>query len=141
MKKYILVFILSLASISVFAQEQKATAKQQFLLIIRFKKNFVPPTDTAIKVNGKHWQAYMSSLAQSGSLASGYRPGSGGQIISGTQKTITDGPYIANGELVSSVLIINANDMADAKSIADKCPVFEFGGSIEIRPMMNTAGR
>jgi len=128
-------------SITSFAQNQQPAAKSQYLLIIRFKSNFVPPNDTAVAVNIKHWQAYMGRLAQSGSIAGGYRPSGDGQTISGTNKQAQSGPYVANGELVSSILIINADSMADVKVIADKCPVFEFGGSVEIRPMMNTSGK
>jgi hypothetical protein len=137
MKKFILVSIILFVGLNCFAQNK---TKSQFLLIIRFKTDFKPSSDNAVQTNIKRWQDYMGNLAKSGSLIGGYRPADDGLTISGTERSLKTTPYIENGELVSSVLIINAVDMDDAKTIADKCPVFEFGGSIEVRPMLNTAG-
>ena len=138
MKKLLLLTLLLFAGFHVFAQQK---VKSQFLLIIRFKSDFKPASDDVVKTNIKHWQDYMGNLAQSGSLVSGYRPTDQGLTISGTDKKVNPTPYVANNELVSSVLIINAVDMDAAKAIADKCPVFEFGGSVEVRAMLNTAGK
>jgi hypothetical protein len=138
MKKLVLLTALLLACTTLFAQTK---TKSDFMLIIRFKSDFKPPSDEAVKNNIKKWQDYMGNLAQSGSLVSGYRPTSEGLTISGAKKDLKPIPYIADGDLVSSVLIIKAVDMDAAKSIADKCPVFEFGGSVEVRSVMNTAGQ
>jgi hypothetical protein len=138
MKKYFLLAVLLLAGVTLFAQNK---VKSQYLLIIRFKTDFKPASDEAVKTNIKHWQDYMGNLVQSGSLVTGYRPTNEGLTISGTKKDLKPIPYIADGDLVSSVLIINAVDMDSAKAIADKCPVFEFGGSVEVRSVMNTAGQ
>jgi len=138
MKKYFLLAALLFTGITLFAQNK---VKSQYLLIIRFKTDFKPASDEAVKTNIKHWQDYMGNLVQSGSLVAGYRPTSEGLTISGTKKDLRPIPYVADGDLVSSVLIISAVDMDSAKSIADKCPVFEFGGSVEVRSVMNTTGR
>ena len=83
----------------------------------------------------------MGGLAQSGKIVGGYRPSGDGITISGPQKIITSTPYTANNDLVSSVLIIKADDLNDAKAIAANCPALELGGSVEVRPIMNTAGK
>jgi hypothetical protein len=140
MKKLIILSLVLLSGISLFAQAPAKT-KSQFLLIIRFKADFKPASDDAVKTNIQHWQTYMGDLAKSGDLVSGYRPASEGLTISGTEKSLKPTAYVANNESVSSVLVIKAVDMDDAKSIADKCPVFEFGGSIEVRPMLDVASR
>jgi len=138
MKKLLLFGLLLFAGFNLSAQQK---VKSQFLLIIRFKSDFKPASDDVVKTNIKHWQDYMGNLAQSGSLVSGYRPTDQGLTISGTDKKVNPTPYVANNELVSSVMVINAVDMDAAKAIADKCPVFEFGGSVEVRAMLNTAGK
>jgi hypothetical protein len=138
MKKYFLLIALLFASITLFAQNK---VKTQYMLIVRFKTDFKPASDVAVKANIKHWQDYMGNLVQSGSLVAGYRPANEGLTMSGTKKDLKPIPYVADGELVSSVLIINAVDMDAAKAIADKCPVFEFGGSVEVRSVMNIAGQ
>lgn len=138
MKKLIFLIILLFASVTLFAQ---AKTKSQFLLIVRFKTDFKPSSEEAVKNNIKHWQDYMGNLAQSGDLVAGYRPAGEGLTLSGSTKVLNPIPYVANGELVSSVMIIKAVDMDSAKAIADKCPVFEFGGSVEVRSIMDLAGK
>ena len=134
MKKFIILSFLLLAGFTLFAQPK---VKSQFLLIVRFKADFKPASDEAVKANIQHWQEYMTNLGKSGTLVAGYRPANEGLTISGTNKELKSSSYIANNELVSSVLVINAVDMDAAKAIADKCPVFEFGGSIEVRAITN----
>lgn len=118
------------------SQTNNNSAKQQYLLIFRFKSNFVPPSQEAVQNNIKHWQEYMGNLAQTGKLVSGFRPSDQGKTITGTNKTIHDGVYVSNNELVSSFIVINAKSMDEAGEIAGKCPIFEFDGSVEIRPIM-----
>jgi len=134
MLKPLLTFAICLFAVSVFAQ-----ANQQFILIICSKAN-ARPSQESIQTNIKHWQAYMGDLAKNGKIASGYRPANDGETISGSNKTSTKGFYTANGEVVSSFLIINTKDMTEAKEIASKCPVFELDGSVEIRALVNVAG-
>jgi hypothetical protein len=139
MRKYFFAAILTLTSVGWLAWGQPAgSASKQFMLIVRSK---VAPAATpeAISANIKHWGEYMGSLGQSGQLSGGYRPGGEGATLSGLAKTEKKGSYTANDEVVSSVLIINADDMAKAREIASRCPVFELDGSVEIRPMQNTA--
>lgn len=138
MRKFILLSIFLLAGCTLFAQQK---VKSQYLFIIRFKADFKPASEEAVKNNIRHWQDYMTDLAKSGTLVIGYRPANDGLTISGTTKVLKSEPYTAGNELVSSVLIINAVDMDTAKEIADKCPVLEFGGSVEVRPVMNIAGQ
>ncbi len=140
MKKMILLCVLAILSFgAVTAQANNTATKHQYLLIFRFKANFVPPSQSAVQDNIKKWQAYMGGLGQSGALVSGYRPTGDGKTISGTAKTVKDSLYVANNELVSSFIIIKATDMNEAGEIAAKCPIFEFDGSVEIRPLMETA--
>ena len=120
------------------AQSKTNSSMQEYLLIFRFKSNFVPPSQDSLQANIRRWQDYMTNLAQSGKLVSGFRPSNEGKTISGSGKQTRDGVYIANNDLVSSVIIVKAASMDEACEIARKCPIFEFDGSIEIRPLMNT---
>ncbi len=141
MKKLTLIIALLCFTSFAFGQQIVNAGKSQYLLIIRFKTDFKPTSDDVVKNNIKKWQEYMGGLAKSGSLVSGYRPASDGLTISGTEKSIKSTPYISDGEQISSVIIITAENTDAAKTIADKCPVFEFGGSVEVRPVMNMAGQ
>ena len=132
--KYLIALVICFSSITLFAQQKQA----QFLLIIRSKAD-VKASAEAIQTNIKHWQEFMGDLGKNGKIAGGYRPANDGATISGTAKTIKPNAYIANGEVVSSFLIINAADLPEAKLIASKCPVLELDGSVEVRPIQNTA--
>src|ERR1700761_6960364 len=122
--KYILTFAICLFSLSLFAQQKQ----NQFILIIRSKANIKASQDD-IKTNISHWMAYMGDLGKNGKIAGGYRLPTEGVTLTGADKKETATPYISNGEEVSSFLIINATDQAEAKQIAAKCPVFELGGN------------
>jgi hypothetical protein len=137
--KFFFLTFISLTCMCLLAWGQAAgSSKNQFMLIIRSKAN--PQfSREIISANIKHWQEYMGSLGQSGQLSGGYRPGNEGETLSGAAKTSKKGWYEANSEVVSSFLIINASDMSAAREIASRCPVFELGGSVEIRPMRDTA--
>jgi hypothetical protein len=140
MKKYFILSLLSALSYGVSAQDnQKEKPKQQFIFIIRSKADYTSFPKDSIQSNIKHWEAYMGNLVRTGKIAGGYRPGNEGETISGPGRASKKAFYAANGEVVSSFLIINAADLAEADQIAKQCPVFELGGNIEIRPIMNTA--
>ena len=141
MKKLTLIIALLTFASSVFAQQAASSGKSEFMFIIRFKADFKPTSDDAVKANIRKWQDYMGALAKSGDLVSGFRPTSSGVTISGTEKSLNKNPYVSDGLLVSSILIVRAANMDGAKEIAGNCPVYEFGGSVEVRPMMNTAGQ
>ena len=143
MKKiaFLCVIFITCLALCGHAQPKTNADKTQYLLIIRFKTDFKPSSNDVVHNNIKHWQEYMGNLAQSGSLVSGYRPAGDGLTIKGNTKAVESTPYMANGELVSSILIINAESLDAAKTIADKCPVFELGGSVEVRPVMDMTGK
>jgi hypothetical protein len=131
--KYLFTLTICLFVIGAFAQKQN-----QYVLIIRSKAD-IKASPEAIKTNIQHWTAWMTDLGQHGKIAGGYRFPVEGTTLTGTGKTAKAAPYIVNGELVSSFLIINAADLNEAKQIAAKCPTFELGGSVEIRAIQNTA--
>ena len=139
MKKHFLLIVLLVTSISLYAQDKPATpSKSKFILIIRSKSDLSRYTKQDIETNIKHWQVFMMNLGQSGSIAGGYRPANDGDLI-GSDKKVSNVSGGATGELISSFLIIMAANIIEADTIAKQCPVFELGGSIEVRPLMDTA--
>jgi len=142
MKKHIILSVVLVALFSsAFAQQAATAGKSQFLFIIRYNTNFKPASKEAVQNNIKKWQDYMGGLVKSGNLVGGYRPDNDGVTISGTGKSSKSTPYMSDGELVSSVLIIKADNLDAAKAIANNCPIFEFGGSVEVRPITDVAGQ
>jgi hypothetical protein len=82
---------------------------------------------------------FLGGLAQTGKLVTGYRSATGGKTIQGSSRTGKDGAYAADREVVSSIIVIRASGMDEASAIAKNCPIYEFDGSVEIRPVLNTA--
>ena len=132
--KYLLTITICLFTVCAFAQQKQ----NQFVFIIRSKAD-IKASPEVIKTNIQHWTAWMIDLGKNGKISGGYRFPIKGTTLIGTDKPIKTTAYIADGELVSSFLIINAADLNEAKQIAAKCPTFELGGNVEIRPIQNTA--
>ena len=85
----------------------------------------------------QHWDAFIGGLAQSGKLVTGLRPSTDGRTIMGPAKTSKNAAYTKDGEEISSIFVIRAANLDEASSIAQKCPIFEMDGSVEIRPVIN----
>ena len=128
--KYLITVSFIFLSIVAFAQQKQG----QYLLIIRSKVS-IDASKEVIQSNIDHWTTWMTGLGTSGKLAGGYRPGNDGLTLTGKEHDLKKGTYTANGETVSSIIIINATDLNEAKNIAANCPVFELQGSVEIRPL------
>ncbi len=50
---------------------------------------------------------------------------------------VTDGPYAESKDLVTGSLVIGAVSLEDAVGVARTCPTYEFGGSVEVRPVQD----
>ena len=134
MKKHLLTISVLLLTTCAFAQQKSSL----FVLIIRSKAD-IKSSPEAIKTNIAHWTAWMTDLGRHGKIAGGYRFPTEGATVTKADQPAKPTAYVANGEQVSSFLIINAADLNEAKQIAAKCPTFELGGNVEVRSVQNTA--
>ena len=50
---------------------------------------------------------------------------------------VTDGPYAESKDLVTGSMIFEAASLEDAIDVARTCPTYEFGGSVEVRPVQD----
>ena len=85
------------------------------------------------------WYKWVENLANANKYVGGDPLQKGGKILSknGNRVVVTDGPFPEAKELVGGYTIITAKDINEAAELAKDCPCFEFGGSIELRPIMN----
>jgi hypothetical protein len=60
-----------------------------------------------------------------------------GKTLRGRDKTVTDGPYAESKDLVSGIVVIEAASLEAATEVARGCPIFEFDGSVEVRPVIS----
>ena len=79
------------------------------------------------------WRAWIGELAKAGKFKAGNPLGSDGKVIAGKKKLVTDGPFAEAKEVVGGFLIVTAKDLEAATEVAKGCPIYEYGGSTEIR--------
>lgn len=61
-----------------------------------------------------------------------------GKVLSGRNGSIvTDGPFTEAKEAVGGYFILRARDLDEAIEIAKGCPIFESGGTAEVRPVQD----
>jgi len=89
------------------------------------------------------WNAWTNALLTAGRLA-GAQPlehPATGTTIRGRDRIVTDGPYAESKDLVSGTLVVEAASLKEATELARDCPIFEFDGSVEVRPVLVTPER
>jgi len=89
-----------------------------------------------MQANMGKWMAWIGELQASGKYESGEPLMLGGKLISGSNKMVTDGPYVEGKEIVGGYFIVNAADYNEAVELAKGYPDFDQGGSVQIRQIM-----
>ena len=79
------------------------------------------------------WKNWMESLGKQGKFTGGQPLDPTGSVITGTQKTVTDGPYTEGKEVVGGYLIIKASGLPEAVELSKDCPILEHDGIVEVR--------
>ncbi len=83
------------------------------------------------------WIAWMKELGANGHLKDRGNPlERSGKVVKGHEKSVTDGPYAESKDVVGGYTLIEARDLDQAVELSKGCPIFEFGGSVEVRPVM-----
>lgn len=85
----------------------------------------------------QRWVGWLSDLAAKGHVKDQGQPlEPEGKVVRGKQRTVTDGPYPESKDVVGGYTLIEAKDLAQAAELAGGCPIFEFDGLVEVRPVM-----
>jgi hypothetical protein len=87
--------------------------------------------DAASKVSSDMWEHYFASLRERGVFVGGSTIGPGECI----RKTGTTAPTTKH---LSGFIRIQARDLSEAKQLVSGNPVFECGGTVEIRELPKT---
>lgn len=79
----------------------------------------------------QRWGEWMQKVSAEGYplQAEGKVVGKGGQII-------TDGPFTEGKEIVGGYVVLQAESMDHAVKLSEECPIFEFGGTTEVREII-----
>lgn len=104
-------------------------------------------------IRGTHWESGMSPddiqrfmglftdwcdrLADQGKVVSSHPLAHEGKLISGKGgRTVADGPFAESKEAVGGFFLLEVESAEEAWAIAKASPVLEFGGAIEVRPVI-----
>ena len=106
----------------------------EFLYLYRGGERLDSPA--AMQQNMQRWVSWLEDLAKQGHIKDKGQPlDGGGSVVSGRQKAVTDGPY-AEKDVVGGYTLVQAKDLAHAVELSRGCPIFDRGGVVEVRPVM-----
>ncbi len=111
----------------------------KFLYLFR-SKDGVPEPESPEEMERKlkAWMSWMEDIERAGHLvARGERLEWKGRLVSGTSRTVTDGPYAEAKDTIGGYLIVQARDLEQAVELTKGCPLFDRDGLIEVRPILS----
>lgn len=110
---------------------------KEFMLLFR-QSNYADygnATRENMQALQKKWHDWTGGIAAQGKFVSnGSRLALTGKVLK-AGGVITDGPFVEIREILGSFIIVKADSMEDAVTLAHGCPAIEEGGSVEIRPI------
>jgi len=111
---------------------------KEYLLLFRSGLDFKAASPEQLQTAMMKWQKWLGDLEKEKKLVGGQRLMSGGKVLTSSKNGTIDGPFSEGKEVVGGYQLIKAASLDDAVKTARDCPIFEFGGSVEVRePMVN----
>jgi hypothetical protein len=106
----------------------------EFVFLYRNGEKMSP--ETMQNQMGK-WAAWLKELGEKGFLKNAGQPlERSGKLVSGHQRTVTDGLFVEAKDIIGGYSLIEARDLAHAVELSMGCPIFNVGGAVEVRPTM-----
>jgi hypothetical protein len=106
----------------------------EFTFLFRGRQKFESPDQAQKHV--EQWMAWFKELGAAGHLKDpGHPLEARGNVVRGSQKLVTDGPYAEAKDVVGGYIVVEARDLAQATELSRGCPILGVGGSVEIRPI------
>jgi hypothetical protein len=109
---------------------------KEFVLLFRqpnYDYSNVSPKE--MQAIAKKWKDWIESITtQERFVAHGQRLAMEGKVLR-AGGVITDGPFVEIKEKLGSFIIVKAENLEDATTLAHGCPTLDANGSVEIRPV------
>lgn len=110
---------------------------KEFMFLFR-QPNYTDYSTTSpqeLQALQKKWHDWAGGIAAQGKFASnGFRLALEGKVLKADG--VTDGPFVESKEMLGSFIIVKANSLEEATTLARGCPALDSGGSVEIRPII-----
>ncbi len=109
----------------------KQTAND-YLLLFRGGANPEDMSPEQMKATMNNWMSWMKGLKKNKQLTLGHPLQDGGKVLSGPKgKNVA--PFSDTPDSIGGYLLIKAKSLAEATKIAKGCPIFNNGGTVELR--------
>jgi len=109
----------------------KKTSKD-YLLLFRGGANPEDMTPEQMQTNMGNWMSWMKGLKKRRQLGDGNPLQDGGKLLSGPKgKSVS--PFQDTPDSVGGYMLIKASGLAEATKISKGCPIFNNGGTVELR--------
>jgi hypothetical protein len=107
---------------------------KDFLFVYRNDNNNLPlGSPEEMQAITKKWMDWIGGIAAQNKLSSaGNRLFPDGRVVR-PNNVVTDGPYSEIKELIGGYSIVKVETLDEAVELAKGCPIFEFGGNVEVR--------
>ncbi len=109
---------------------------KEFLLLFRQPDyDYSKATPEKMSDLTKRWQEWVEGIALQGKLVpGGKRLAQEGKVLK-AGGIITDGPFVEVKEKLGGFIIVMAESLDEATTLAHGCPGIDEGGTVEIRPL------
>jgi hypothetical protein len=108
---------------------------EEFVLAIRqIDISYTQVSEAELEAIMVKWENWFGGIAAQGKLKStGIRLSAKGQVLK-PGGVIVDGPFVEIRERLGGFIVVLADTIDEATTLAHGCPALDFGGSVEIRP-------
>lgn len=83
------------------------------------------------------WFAWGNKMQEAGILKGGEALRATAKRVSGSERVVSDGPFVESKELIGGYYVVQAETADDVVKIAEDFPDYDLGGSVEIREVVN----
>jgi len=101
-----------------------------------FRGRETSPSAEQMQKTMEKWVVWFKQLDSAGCLKEpGHPLEHTGKVVKGKERVVVDGPYAEAKDVVGGYILVEAIDLNHATELAKGCPIFEVGGSVEVRPV------
>jgi hypothetical protein len=114
----------------------KQKQMKEFMFLFRQPNyDFSKTSPAEMQALAKKWQEWAGGIAAQGKLVShGQQLSTEGKVLK-AGGVITDGPFVEIRERLGGYIVVKAENLDEATTLAHGCPVLDKDGSVEIRPL------
>lgn len=112
---------------------------KEFMMLFRSEtqaeEDFANQSPEQIQAALAKWDTWLGGIAAQDKLIDTNALDQSGTIVK-ADGTVTDGPYVALKEMVGGFAKVRAASLEEAVEMTKGCPMFDMGGTVEVRDIM-----